>query len=330
MFNSVLSCEMTSYIELRKQCVTQSSIRGDICVLKSLDQLLISNNISDKRISEELISAWMHSLTGASKTVSDKVIILRGFVKYLQSMGIYCFLPESPRCKSDYIPYIFSDEELSAIIRIADNLKDMLLCNQHTPNIELVIPMVLRILMGCGTRLGETMELKRMDVDFEHRTLLLRITKYSRERMIPVHDSLIRILERYCLALGIMYEPNAYLFPGKKLKTHLTTRQVDEWFSRILEVATIDRHQKEPGKRGACLHCLRHVFVLKSMQQLEKAGHSVDMNDLLLPTYLGHKCLLDTDRYMRLSGAQSPETIERFESFTVGLIPNVEDAYEEE
>lgn len=330
MFNSVLSCEMTSYVELRKQCVSKSSIKGDICVLKSLDRFLISNNIFDKNLSEELINAWMQSLNGASKTVSDKVTILRGFVKYLRSMGIYCFLPECPRCKSDYIPYIFSDEELSAVIRIADNLKDMLLYNQHTPNIELVIPMVLRILMGCGTRIEETMELKRVDIDFEYRTLHLRTTKYSKERMIPVHDSLIRILERYCLTLGIMYDPDAYLFPGRKQKTHLTTRQVEIWFLRILEAADIYRHQKEPGKRGACLHCLRHVFVLKSMQKLEKAGHPVDMNDLLLPTYLGHKCLLDTDRYMRLSGVQSPETIERFENFTVGLIPDVEDTYEEE
>ena len=69
---------------------------------------------------------------------------------------------------------------------------------------------------------------------------------------------------------------------------------------------------------------------MKSMQQLESAGHSVDVNDLLLPTYLGHECLLDTDKYMRFSGVQVPESLDVFETFTAGLIPNVEVSYEEE
>lgn len=54
------------------------------------------------------------------------------------------------------------------------------------------------------------------------------------------------------------------------------------------------------------------------------------MNDLLLPTYLGHECLLDTDKYMRFSGVQVPESLDVFETFTAGLIPNVEVSYEEE
>jgi hypothetical protein len=45
------------------------------------------------------------------------------------------------------------------------------------------------------------------------------------------------------------------------------------------------------------------------------------MNDLLLPTYLGHDCILDTDKYMRFSGAQISETLDVFETFTTGLIP---------
>ena len=54
------------------------------------------------------------------------------------------------------------------------------------------------------------------------------------------------------------------------------------------------------------------------------------MNDLLLPTYLGHECLLDTDKYMRFSGAQVPGALDAFESFTSGLIPDVEVPYEKE
>ena len=174
------------------------------------------------------------------------------------------------------------------------------------------------------------MSLQRKDVDFKNRTLFLKKTKFSKERVIPVHESLIAVMERYCLTLGIMHEPEAFLFPGRKEGSHYTTRQMDSWFSEILKLTDIDQRERDCHERGACLHCYRHLFVLKSMQLLVAAGHSVDMNDLLLPTYLGHECLLDTDKYMRFSGGQVAGAIEAFESFTSGLIPDVEVPYEEE
>lgn len=164
----------------------------------------------------------------------------------------------------------------------------------------------------------------------QNQTIFLRETKYSKERLIPAHDTLMDILERYCLALGIMFSPEAYLFPGRKPGTHLTNRWTHRWFTELLIHANIDQREKKPNDRGASLHCYRHVFVLKSMQQLEAAGHPVDLNDLLLPTYLGHVCLLDTDKYMRFSGAQVPESLDKFEAFSAGLIPKVEVSHEDE
>jgi hypothetical protein len=111
---------------------------------------------------------------------------------------------------------------------------------------------------------------------------------------------------------------------------HFTKRQATTWFTEILRLANIDQREKGRYERSACLHCFRHLFVLKSMRQSEAAGHPVDLNGLLLPTYLGHECLLDTDQYMKFSGAQIPESLEAFESFTAGIIPRVEVPYEEE
>ena len=62
----------------------------------------------------------------------------------------------------------------------------------------------------------------------------------------------------------------------------------------------------------------------------ERRLHRVDDPDLLLPTYLGHESLIDTDKYMRFSGIQVPKALDAFESFTAGLIPQVEAPYEEE
>lgn len=328
MFRSILANEITSYLELRVLSVSKSSVSNDRKALTSLDQYLVIRNYCSKDLTEEILSGWISSISGKSRTVGNKIGAVRNFVKYLNSMGIHSFLSEPPRVKSDYIPYIYSDEEVLRIMHYADNLPWKY---HNNPNLfRLIVPMVLRILYGCGTRLGETMALQRKDVDFKAGTLFLRETKFSKERLIPVHESLLIILERYCLALGIMHKPDSYLFPGRKPGQHYTTRQMNNWFSEILRLANIDQRDKGPATRGACLHCFRHLFVLKSMQQLEAAGHPVDINDLLLPTYLGHESLIDTDKYMRFSGVQIPESLDAFETFTAGLIPQVEAPYEEE
>lgn len=329
MFNSSLAGEMAAYLELRTAVLSESSVSNDRRTLLLLDQYLVNSGFQGKELTEDILSAWSKTLSGKSKTVKEKLAIVRGFGKYLNTLGYQSFLPMLPKVKSDYIPYIFSDEEIVRIFHYADNLtpKRLRSCSSF---LQLKIPMALRILYSCGTRLQETMSLQRRDIDFKNKTLFLRKTKLSKERVIPVHESLIAVIERYCLVLGIMHEPEAFLFPGGKEGRHLTTRTMDTWFSEILKLADIDQRDRNRNERGACLHCLRHLFVLKSMQQLEAAGHSVDMNDLILPTYLGHECLLDTDKYMRFSGTQVPGALDAFESFTFGLIPNVEVSYEEE
>ena len=329
MFKSILSNEMTAYLEIRTMIVSEGQVAQDRRALISLDNYIASHGICSKELTEDVLASWISTLFGKSKTIREKVGTVRNFVRYLNTLGNRSFLPDSPKVKSDYIPYIYSDEEVQKIMYYADNLLPRGSTNDPAP-FYLKVPMVIRILYGCGTRLGETMALQRKDIDFKAGTLYLKKTKFSKERVIPVHDSLLSILQQYCLTLGILNNPNAFLFPGKDPEHHYTKRQMTTWFSRILRLADIDQRKKGRYERGACLHCFRHLFVLKAMQRLEIAGRPVDMNDLLLPTYLGHNCLIDTDQYLRFSGVLLPETIDAFELFTYGLIPNVEVPYEEE
>lgn len=328
MFNSTLANEMTMYIDLRIATFSEPTVNNDKRTLRQLDQYLVQIEFQGKSLTEDVLSAWVKNLCGKSKTINEKLGVVRNFGKYLNTLGYFSFLPAPLNIKSNYIPYIFSDEEIAIIFYYADNMIPIS-PKSCSPYFQLKIPMALRIFYSCGTRLQETIELRRKDIDFKNRTIFLKKTKFSKQRIIPIHNTLAIILEHYCLALGIMNQPDAFLFPGKKVGTHYTSRQLAHWFAEILKSAGIDQHEKNPHERGACLHCFRHLFVLKSLQQLEAAGHSVDINDLLLPTYLGHKCLLDTDKYMRFSGVQVPESLDVFESFTNGLIPNVEVTYEE-
>ena len=327
MFRSSLALEIETYLDFRSRFYSDNSVDKTSRALRDLDQYLFDYGFQGKVLTERVLNDWISSMSGHSKTKNNRIIFIRGFVRYLNALGNDSFFPETIRAKSDYIPYIYSDDEIRQIFYYADNIKGSA---NYRKNYQLIVPMVLRILYGCGTRLGETMSLRRKDVDLKNGTIFFEHTKFSKERLIPVHETLLVILERYCLTMGIMDKPDAYLFPGIKEGAHLCTRQMDCWFSKILQLADIDQRIKKPGERGACLHCLRHLFVMKAIRQLEEKGRPIYLDDLLLPTYLGHEHLLDTDKYMRFSGAQVPDSLDAFESFSAGLVPDVEVPDEEE
>lgn len=327
MFKSILSEEMSSFLEMRSSGMSPRTVDDDRYTLIHFDAYLDKIAWNSNVLTEEILSVWIASLSGKSKTIKEKIGTIRAFVKYLNSCGNDSFSPDSRRAKTDYLPYIFSDEELQSIFMSADNIT---LRHHSYSDADLMMPMLIRILYGCGTRLTETLSLQRKDIDFEATTLMLRKAKNSKERLIPIHVSLRNILEKYCLAMEIMDDPEAYLFPGKSKNGIYTRRQAALWFQEILKKAGVTTNETGIPWGGPCLHCFRHLFVIKAISQLEHAGHPIDVNDLLLPSYLGHGSILDTDKYMRFTGVNIPEAMEAFESFTEGLIPSVEVPDEEE
>ena len=122
MFNSILGQEMTAYIELRKAVISESSSSNDQRVLAMLDQYLVESSFQEKVLTEDILATWSKTLTGKSKTVKEKLGVVRSFSRYLNTLGYPAFLPTLPKVKSDYIPYIFSDQEISRIFYHADNL----------------------------------------------------------------------------------------------------------------------------------------------------------------------------------------------------------------
>ena len=74
--------------------------------------------------------------------------------------------------------------------------------------------MLLRMLLGCGFRLGEPLAAKVKDVNFLNGTVLIRHAKNNKQRVVPMDKTLAEMLERYCIAMGIKTEPESYLFPA--------------------------------------------------------------------------------------------------------------------
>jgi len=203
--------------------------------------------------------------------------------------------PKCPKYSDSYVPYIFSDTEFTMILQAADAAES----KTNRPNCRythISFSMLLRLLYGCGLRLGETLNLRISDVNFERGFLLMRKPKNKKQRIVPMHESLTQILLRYCAAMELIGKPEAFLFPGAKPGQHISDGAVLKRFHDILKLTGI-YVPPAPHERGQCLHCLRHLFAVKSFAQAEQNGRSTSDSIPYLSVYLGHYDMDGTEKY---------------------------------
>lgn len=321
-FNSVFYKEIIDFLAIRKVSVAKNTYDHDHHYLIKFDSYLVKNSVLTKEISEDSIIAWMSLLQGKSSSIAGEVIVIRIFLKYLSSIEINVFIPPVPKVSADYSPYIFTNDELSHIFQFADNIK--MTGSQPNPYIQLEYPMMLRMLYGCGLRVGETLALQMKHLDLRGGILTLVVTKRNKERLIPMKPSLTEVLLKYCLAMGLVGESQRYLFPTINELEHLSKKAALHRFEYTLKNTGITLPNRKKHERGPYLHCLRHVFALKSFINAEKAGRRIDDSIPYLSIYLEHSSLQGTEQYLRFSSELFPDSAEMFEEYTVGIFLEVD------
>ena len=160
--------------------------------------------------------------------------------------------------------------------------------------------------------------------NFERKLFVLRVTKKYKQRLVPFGTALSEILYLYCVAMGILNESTAYLFPESDLYTHISANAVSNYYRIIRKKAGINNLDQIKNGRGACLHCFRHTFAVRSFDKNERSGVSQRESVPFLSTYLGHDSLYETEKYLKYSGDYFEDTLIKFESFAGDLFPEVE------
>jgi len=320
-FMSILKIELADFLELRKASKSKSAYDHDRHTILIFDAYLCLIDCKTKNLTEEQMAGWIRTLTGKSSSIANKVIVIKIFSEHLKSYGIHAYIPLIPKVSDDYVPYIFSDDEVDCIFSIADALQKGR--SHKNTFIHVEYPMILRLMYGCGLRIGETLSLRIKDVDLDTGILMLKYTKGNKQRLVPMHSSLTIILWKYCMALGIVGYPEAYLFPTVDPSEPVTTYSAQDKFNGILELGDISLTGRKKHQRGPCLHCFRHVFVFKSFANAEKNGCRIDDSVPYLSIYLGHDSLKETEKYLKFSSEMFPEAMELFNVYTAQIFPEV-------
>jgi len=170
------------------------------------------------RLSRELVERWIEKTPWENETNrSHRISALRGLGAYMVRMGYDAIIvPQRLSLIKDYAytPYIFSNRELGSLLGNVDQL----CATGISTHSDLVFPVVFRILIGCGSRITETLQIEKKDVDVKNGTLLLRNTKNRKERIIPMVESLVRRCREYlCNSQSIRsFNSSRWFFPNKE------------------------------------------------------------------------------------------------------------------
>jgi integrase/recombinase XerD len=276
------------------------------------------SNISEKALTKEAIISWCKTLMCKPSTKKKKLLVIRNFAKYLVSLGFNAFIPEIPRASSDYVPYVFSEEEWLRIIDSCDNLS----CGHSYSNTPVEFPLFVRMLYGCGLRLNEALSLQMKDIDLDRGTLTIRKAKRNRQRIVPMSKSLTEICRLYCQRMCIIPNGDSFVFANYYKKPY-SNSWAERWFKIILEQAMITYERTKSHERGPCLHCLRHTFVFRSFAKAEAEGYPLDDSVPFLSTYLGHENIAETDKYFKFSYELYPDAHKRISQYTANVFPEV-------
>lgn len=160
-------------------------------------------------------------------------------------------------------PVVLGKEDINKMFLSMHNLKHRLL---------------LYFLYYSGMRLDELRNLHWEDIDFERKTIHLKTTKGSRDRILFLHQE----LEKMIMLLGA--KDHGLVFSGRKGMPYN---------ARSIEQAVINAAKKAGLNKKVTPHTLRHSFATHLLEG------GADLR--LVQSLLGHKSLATTQIYTHLA-----------------------------
>ena len=284
---------------------------------------------SFRAITEDFIS-HLRSQNSKPETIVNYERTLKRITNHLHSVGVDSFRDMTPehitsflstsipdlvrnlRATLCHLRVFFRYDEIARILAVVDGFR----FNKCSPKRHIVYPLLFRVLCFCGLRISEALNLTVGDVHFEDGFFLLRNTKTSLDRLIPLDDNLRARFMAYSEQMGFLRK-DEYFFPSPD-GSRYSLATMDTTFRDILFRAGIPYRGKGKGPR---LHDLRHTFCVHSLQKLTAHGEDPYAVLPLLMTYMGHRTVQATSQYIHLSAESFPAILKQSEALFGNLIP---------
>ncbi len=185
-------------------------------------------------------------------------------------------------------PYIYTSEELARILETAGRLRR----SKLTPLRAELYQMLFGLIAATGLRISEALRLRFDDI-LPGGVLRIRNTKFNKSRLVPLHASVVAVLNKYVAMRRRIRTRDPHLFVREHGKP-MEPRTVEATFRRVLTLAGIaPERQRRPR-----LHDLRHTFATRVLQQCGVQPEAIARHFVALSTYLGHSKVAHTYWYL--------------------------------
>jgi integrase len=245
-------------------------------------------------ITTELALRWAQQSQDAQPARwATQLSFVRTFARYWSATDPRTEIPPTgllPYRTKRATPYIYSDDEIQQILKAASNLPpstSLRPCTYFT---------LFGLMAVTGMRISEVIHLDRDDVDLEQQLLTIRLTKFNKSRLIPLHPSTVANITVYVnLRDQLCPRPHTNSFFLSNQGTRLTHYIVRWTFVKLSRQIGL---RKVGDNFGPRLHDLRHRFAVTTLLHWYKTGVDVEQRLPVLSTYLGHAHVTDTYWYL--------------------------------
>lgn len=205
-----------------------------------------------------------------------------------------------------YTPFIFTPSQLHELLVRTSKLAPL---NSIRPWSYCTLFSLLAV---TGLRISEALNLRLKDVTPDG--LLIHETKFRKSRLVPLHPTTERGLERYLDRRGAVADDHVFVsIQGRGLR-YPTVVAI---FLRLVRVIGI---HPGPGHRGPRIHDLRHSFAVRVLEASPATASPIEIGAhmLALSTYLGHADPASTYWYIHATPHLLAEIAEVSEDFVKG------------
>ena len=277
--------------------------------LSEFDSFLVKIVKKDLCIKSEDIKNWINTrINDKQSTLYTRICVISNFCRYMGNLGHECYVPKRPKISfSNTRSTIFTHQQMQTIFTESDRLVTRIQCPK---SIQIIIPVLIRLLYSTGIRINEALSIKNSDLDFDRQAIVINDTKNQKQRIAPINKSLESVLKQYIvyrnkIPIANINHPDSYLFVSTigKPCSYIT---VYKYFSRIIEKC---RLQQNEYVNSPSLHSLRHTAAVHSLIKLTQSGKDLYCSLPLLSIFMGHKSVLGTEYYVKLTQDMYPEIL---------------------
>lgn len=286
--------------------------------LLNFDRFCIQNYPNESTLTKEMIMLWgRKGAKESAKSLKRRIIAIREFSKYLSSIGIDTYVAplEMFGRSKPFVPYIYTDAELTAFFQASDKIPS----HKLSPYRQLDIPVLFRLLYCCGLRPNEVRNLRRCEINLETGVIYITESKRHKDRNIIIASDMLALCRKYDIVMKRVYLDREYFFQNPNGDSYPAV-WVQRQFWKCWEITGITSfHAATPRVSD-----FRHNYATRVLQKW--MDDEKDLYTFLpyLSAYMGHSGYSETAYYIhllpeRLIKTQSIDW-EKFNAF----IPEVE------